>query len=160
MSRSTSSDGLDAASKAFSRARREALTRLAWAAARNRRGSVTLASFEEAKSGIGRSRKVLLGIRRVRLEDIAGSLARSADFDDRFLPLKRDLCTRWKAVYRSLQQAESLGLDIQPVSLYRIDRSYFVRDGNHRVSVARFRGWDAIEAEVVLLAPAVYDHST
>jgi hypothetical protein len=35
------------------------------------------------------------------------------------------------------------------VSLYKIGEHYFVRDGNHRVSVARFHGAAAIDAEVV-----------
>lgn len=144
----------DAAARAFARARREALLRRAWARARKSPASVRLLSFEEAKSGVGRADKVPLGTRKVFLRDIVGSVARSGDFDDRFLPLKRDLGGRWQAVYRVFQRNESLGLCIPPVSLYMIDRSYFVRDGNHRVSVALFRGWETIEAEVVLLRPA------
>jgi hypothetical protein len=35
------------------------------------------------------------------------------------------------------------------VSLYKIGEAYFVRDGNHRVSVARYHGVVEIDAEVV-----------
>jgi hypothetical protein len=34
------------------------------------------------------------------------------------------------------------------VSLYRLDDDYFVQDGHHRVSVARFHGSEWIDAEV------------
>jgi hypothetical protein len=41
------------------------------------------------------------------------------------------------------------------VSLYKIGDSYFVDDGNHRVSVARYQGVEMIDAEVMeLLTPA------
>ena len=35
------------------------------------------------------------------------------------------------------------------MSLYKIGDAYFVRDGNHRVSVARYHGVATIDAEVV-----------
>lgn len=145
------SEAADAADKAFSRARREALLRRAWAKVRGSPGSVELASFDEAKAGLIGTERVRLGIRRVALCDIVGSVARGGDFDGRFLPIKRELGLRWKQVYRAFQRYESHGTGFPPVSLYQIDRAYFVRDGNHRVSVSRFRGWETIEADVVLL---------
>lgn len=143
----------DDAGKAFSRARREAFLRRAWARARHAPASVRLVSFDEAKASLGTARKIPLGVRLVPLRNIVGSVARGRDFDNRFLPLNRDLRARWSEIYRTLQRSEILGSRITPVSLYRIGSVYFVRDGNHRVSVARFRGWDVIEADVVLLGP-------
>jgi len=40
------------------------------------------------------------------------------------------------------------------VSLYKLDGVYFVLDGNHRVSVARYHGVSAVEAEVTEFLPA------
>lgn len=35
------------------------------------------------------------------------------------------------------------------MSLYKMGDAYFVNDGNHRVSVARYHGVESIDAEVV-----------
>ncbi|ABG05598.1 hypothetical protein Rxyl_2681 [Rubrobacter xylanophilus DSM 9941] len=48
------------------------------------------------------------------------------------------------------------GEDLPPVELYELAGSYFVRDGNHRVSVARFHGLPLIEADVTELRPLRY----
>ena len=40
------------------------------------------------------------------------------------------------------------GLELPAVRLYKIKDSYFVLDGNHRVSVARYQGVETIEADV------------
>jgi hypothetical protein len=52
---------------------------------------------------------------------------------------------RWGRVDRAYHQ----GVELPVVSLYKIGDTYFVRDGNHRVSVARYHGAAAIDAEVV-----------
>ena len=40
------------------------------------------------------------------------------------------------------------GEELPPVSLYKLGDAYFVLDGNHRVSVARFHGVSALDAVV------------
>lgn len=148
-------ESVDAAERAFSKAHREAILRRAWARARHAPSSVTLASFEEAKISLGskaqRIEKISLGVREVALQSIVGSVARSRDFDDKFLPLNKDLAVRWKKVYRTFQLKEALGTEVPPLNLYRIGNVHFVNDGNHRVSVARFRGWNTIKSEVTVL---------
>jgi hypothetical protein len=52
---------------------------------------------------------------------------------------------RWGRVDRAYHR----GVELPAVSLYKIGEAYFVRDGNHRVSVARYHGVVAIDAEVV-----------
>jgi hypothetical protein len=42
-------------------------------------------------------------------------------------------------------------IDLPPIKVYEISGLYFVRDGNHRVSVAKARGTEFIDAEVVSL---------
>lgn len=142
------------ADKAFAKAYREARLRRAWAHVRHVPLSVSLSSFENDKARLGDPShidKIRIGVRQVRLQEIRGSVARSRDFDNRFLPLHKDLGPRWKEIYQAFQHKEHLGTYIPPIKLYRISNAYFVNDGNHRVSVARFRGWSTIEAEVTLL---------
>jgi hypothetical protein len=43
---------------------------------------------------------------------------------------------------------------LPPVSLYKLGDAYFVLDGNHRVSVARYHGVPAVEADVTEFWPA------
>lgn len=50
--------------------------------------------------------------------------------------------------------------ELPPVSLYKIGDAYFVRDGNHRVSVAYQQGIEMIDAEVVELRSRVPVNST
>ena len=61
------------------------------------------------------------------------------------MPKRASVETRWKRIDRAFYRAENL----PPVSLYEVGGLYYVRDGNHRVSVARFHGVREIEAEVV-----------
>jgi hypothetical protein len=72
----------------------------------------------------------------VRLTDIVGSVSRCSEFDGAFLPLREGVRTKWEHIDRAFLRGEEL----PPVSLYKIGSSYFVLDGNHRVSVYRYRG--------------------
>jgi hypothetical protein len=51
---------------------------------------------------------------------------------------------RWKRIDRAFWRSEEL----PPVSLYKVEGFYFVLDGHHRVSVARYHGVEWIEAYV------------
>ena len=57
---------------------------------------------------------------------------------------------RWKRVDLAFRK----GLDLPPVVLYKIGDDYYVHDGNHRVSVARFERVEMIDAEVTEFFPA------
>jgi hypothetical protein len=92
-----------------------------------------------------------LGMRVVPVAKIVGSVGRHRDFDRAFLPSKPSLGERWKRIDQAILRAEEL----PPVSLYKIGDAYFVRDGNHRVSVARQQGVEMIDAEVVELRSRV-----
>ncbi len=102
-------------------------------------------SFEDAKGALTRWSQVYRGMKTVEVEKIVGSVGRCRDFDDSFLPLKVSMSARWGRVDRAYHQ----GVELPAVSLYKIGENYFVRDGNHRVSVARYHGAVAIDAEVV-----------
>jgi len=139
------------ADKDFSRARRRAFLRRIGAYLRKDPGSNQLLSFDEVKSALGAVEQVYLGMRTVTVENIVGSVGRHRDFDRAFLPSKGDLGERWKRIDRMMHRSEEL----PPVSLYKIRDAYFVRDGNHRVSVARQLGAEMIDAEVIELRSRV-----
>jgi hypothetical protein len=104
-----------------------------------------LPSFDEAKGALARWSQAYRGIWPVEVEKIAGSVGRCRDFDKFFLPLKVIMVDRWSRIDRAYHRGEEL----PAVSLYKVGDTYFVRDGNHRVSVARYHGVAAIDAEVV-----------
>ena len=133
------------AEKDFASARRKALLRRIGAFLRRDRGSNRLLSFEEAARGLGALEQVRLGIRDVPVSKIVGSVGRYTDFDRAFLPSKGYLGERWKRIDRMMQRSGRL----PPVSLYKIGEDYFVLDGNHRVSVARYHGVERIDAQVI-----------
>jgi hypothetical protein len=139
------------ADKDFSRARRRAFLRRIGAYLRKDPGSNQLLSFDEVRSALGAVEQVYLGMRTVEVAKIAGSVGRHRDFDRAFLPSKGDLGARWKRIDEMMHRAQELPL----ISLYKIGDAYFVRDGNHRVSVARQQGVEMIDAEVIELRSRV-----
>jgi hypothetical protein len=114
-------------------------------------GSNHLLSFDEVKGALGAVSQVYAGMREVPVSKIVGSVGRHRDFDRAFLPSKPDLGVRWRRIDEIMDKGEEL----PPVSLYKIGDAYFVQDGNHRVSVARQRGVEMIDAEVVELRSRV-----
>jgi hypothetical protein len=102
-------------------------------------------SFEEVRKVLGLFHKFRLGRRVVPVERIVGSVGCYRDFDHTFLPAKASVGERWKRIDRAFHRGE----DLPPVVLYKIGEAYFVEDGNHRVSVARYQGVQWIDAEVV-----------
>jgi hypothetical protein len=90
-----------------------------------------------------------LGLRDVEASKIVGSVGRTVAFDRGFMPTKASLEKRWKRVDRAFHS----GLDLPAVRLFKMGDTYFVEDGNHRVSVARYHKVETIEAEVTELFP-------
>jgi hypothetical protein len=80
----------------------------------------------------------------VEVGKIRGSECRVCDFDCDFLPLKETNQQRWVSVYA----ARLCGIGLPAISLVQVGDAYYVRDGHHRVSVARLLGEEYIEANV------------
>jgi hypothetical protein len=108
-------------------------------------GDERLLSFDDAKGALAQWNQVYRGMRVVEIEKITGSVGRYKDFDRSFLPNKKSRSQRWSRIDRAYHQ----GVELPAVSLYKIGEAYFVRDGNHRVSVAKYHKAAAIDAEVV-----------
>ena len=102
-----------------------------------------LQSFEQAQPMNVDQRYA--GLQQVPIERIVGSVGRYRDFDRNFNPVSMYTRARWE----SLDRAFLTGTAVPPVELYKIGEAYYVRDGNHRVSVARFHRMDYIDAEVI-----------
>jgi hypothetical protein len=81
----------------------------------------------------------------VPINRIRGSEGRTEDFDDAFYPMHDRLRGRWLNV-ASIRLA---GEELPPVELIHTGGIYFVRDGHHRISVAKALGEDYIDAEVI-----------
>jgi hypothetical protein len=133
------------ADKDFVRARRRAFVR--WLAARFRHEP--LPSFDDARRQHGAFNRVRLGTREVEVDRIVGSVGRRRDFDRSFMPLWTNAGERWKRMDLAYLRAE----DLPPVELYKLGDAYFVLDGNHRVSVARYHGTPTLEAVVTEFRP-------
>ena len=84
------------------------------------------------------------GTHSIPIRQIRGSEGRSLDFSSDFRPLQSHTRQRWINVAAARQQ----GHELPPVDLIQIGDMYFVRDGHHRISVARARGETFIDAEV------------
>jgi hypothetical protein len=112
-----------------------------------RKPSSLAPSFEDAARSMGARNKMWLGRKVVPVDKVVGSVGRFRDFDGEFLPTRRSIEQRWKRVDRAFQY----GVDLPPVVLYKLGEHYYVLDGNHRISVARFQGVRWIEAEVTRL---------
>jgi hypothetical protein len=134
----------------FTRALRKARLRRLMSRLRGKStASGTSPSFEEVQGTLQAYNRVRRGIKVVELEKIVGSVGRSRDFDHSFMPLRAAARDRWKRVDLAFYQDKAL----PPVSLYKLGDDYFVEDGNHRISVARYHGIPDVEAHVTELWP-------
>jgi hypothetical protein len=104
----------------------------------------TLLSPEQTRRGVPASGSMYRGRRTVEVSRIVGSVGKHQQFDPNFMPLSKASPEKWKRVDRAFR----LGQELPPVSLLELGGAYFVIDGNHRVSVARFHGVEWIDAEV------------
>ena len=135
----------------FTRARHRAFLHRLKARLRGDPSSTSSLSFEEIPKTLGVSNKVRIGRRVVPRERIVGSAGRYGDFDRAFLPARASVGEKWKRIDRSFHR----GQELPPVMLYKVGEAYFVEDGNHRVSLARFQGVAWMDAEVVDLRSSI-----
>lgn len=134
-----------ASSDDFARARakgriQELLSTLQWK-------NTDLLSLYEVTKLIKPKAQTYRGIKPIPVNKIIGSENRYHDFTLAFYPKKDMLRSRWQSV----DDAHLQSVTLPPISVYKLGDAYFVRDGNHRVSVARAQGVEFIDAEVVEL---------
>lgn len=106
--------------------------------------STDLLSYDEVAKRLRARQQVEAGIQMVPLKQIVGSVGRYRDFTRTFLPRAGANAERWARLDAAMNSLEGL----PPVELFKIGEVYFVRDGNHRISVARANDVSHIEAYV------------
>jgi len=110
-----------------------------------------LLSFNDVKGILKPKNEVYMGSQVVPIKLIVGSEGRYHDFNKYFLPRKEHMRQRWSRV----DEAHIKDIVLPPILLYEIGGVYFVRDGNHRVSVAKLQGVEFIDAEVISLTTEI-----
>jgi nucleotide-binding universal stress UspA family protein len=103
-----------------------------------------LLSYEEIRQKLKARGNINRGLQDIPLDAIVGSVGRYTDFRRSFLPKRASDQERWAKVKAKVTSMEGL----PPIEVYQIGEAYFVRDGNHRVSVAREIGAQFIQAYV------------
>lgn len=105
-----------------------------------------LLEFDEVQRRLRITRQSYAGVQPIEVARIVGSLDRGTDFDRDFTPRRRMSSRR----LASLREAFPDG-NMPPIEAYEVGGAYFVSDGHHRVSLARERSADYIDAEVTRL---------
>ncbi|HEV7807594.1 MAG TPA: hypothetical protein VGO80_17375 [Solirubrobacteraceae bacterium] len=130
----------------FLRARRRRVLARLSAVMRLEPGDVDyMLSFDEVVEALGRVSERDLGIETIAIDTIVGSVNRVKDFDRAFRPTS----TKVRARFEQIANAQRRGASMPPIDVYRVGVLHFVRDGHHRVAVARAQGRDEIDAHVV-----------
>lgn len=140
----TNDDPCSAAGALFNKARSRAALGKLKAVFVGERPMPTLSEKLHAKAPRGQHAR---GCRTVEIKRIIGSESKPNDFDAKFNPLHNQSKFRWMRI-------AELNMDdagLPAVDLFQVGDEYYVRDGHHRVSVARTLGQEFIEAHVTVL---------
>jgi nucleotide-binding universal stress UspA family protein len=113
--------------------------------------NVNLLSYEDVRKSLKASGSSERGLDDIPIDAIVGSVNRYDDFTRDFLPRGAIEPERWARV--EVATTGMAGLD--PIDVYKIGEAYFVKDGNHRVSVARQLGSSHIQAYVTEISTRV-----
>jgi hypothetical protein len=112
--------------------------------------------FDEVVAALGYRGERRLGLETIPLDSIVGSVDRGREFDRRFHPTSSRVRTRWERIAAAQRRGEAM----PPIDVYRIGELNFVKDGHHRVSVARALGYGDINAYVTEIMTEVgADHT-
>jgi len=140
---SSSSAGIKSTAKAdFETALRKGFWRgvVSWLT----QSSNELLPFDEVRKNLPLKGQHYIGLRQIPINQVVGSVGRYHDFDRAFLPRLESSSGRWM----SIDEAHLQDIGLPAIEVFKIGSAYFVKDGNHRVSVARERGQFYIDAAV------------
>jgi hypothetical protein len=136
----------------FNRARRkQALSRLSRRLRREPDDINLILPFDEVVDALGWRGERELGLHVIPLDSIVGTVDRAREFDRSFRPTSRRVRRRWEGIAKAMRSGEAM----PSIDVYRIGDLHFVRDGHHRVSVARQLRLDVIEARVTQILTEV-----
>ena len=129
----------------FGRARRRQVASRLARRLRGEPGDVSMIlPFDEVVDALGRMGERRLGLQTIPVDSIVGTVDRTREFDRSFRPTTRRVKRRWQRIAEAIRRGEAM----PPIDVFRIGDMHFVRDGHHRVSVARQLGLDVIEAHI------------
>jgi len=115
-----------------------------------------LLPFEEVRQSLRLQDSTYKGLHEIELDKIVGSVGRYRDFTRTFLPKSDRSEDRWRRVDAVTHDM----VGTPPIEVFKIGDVYFVRDGNHRVSVARAHGAETIEAYVIEYKTPIHIENT
>jgi hypothetical protein len=105
-----------------------------------------LLGFRRVARDLQQTQVIHHGLLDIPVRDIVGSTGREKEFTRRFYPL--DTTQRQKERWRTSFTMTLLGIGYAPIEVYKVGTIYFVINGHHRVSVARYLNWKTIQAYV------------
>jgi hypothetical protein len=101
--------------------------------------------FDEVVAALGATSRVDIGEQVIPLDSIVGTVdRRRGEFDRDFRP-SPSTRGRWERIAEARKRGEAM----PPIDVFRIGDLHFVRDGHHRVSVARALKEKDINAHVI-----------
>ncbi len=148
--RSTGFPAADAQDDFLRVRRRQLLTRMGQRLRLAPGDAGTALSYDHVIKGLGLLAEHAEGLRSIPLDAIVGSVDKSGDYDRKFRPRSDLLRERWQRIAVAQRRGES----VPPIDVYRVGDLYFVKDGHHRVSVARALGRRTIDAYVTSVRTA------
>jgi hypothetical protein len=107
--------------------------------------------FEEVVDALGRRGERRLGLQTIRLDSIVGTVDRGREFDRAFRPRSSRVRPRWERIAVAQRRGEAM----PPIDVYRVGELHFVKDGHHRVSVARALDHSHIDAYVTVVETVI-----
>lgn len=119
--------------------------------ARFRGKSTDLLPYEDVRQKLRATSSTERGLHDIPIAAIVGSVGRYTDFTRSFLPKQDTDQSRWARVKVASASLEGL----PPIEVYKIGETYFVKDGNHRVSIARELGAKFIQAYITEVRTSV-----
>ncbi|MGB1288995.1 MAG: hypothetical protein ACPG7F_20845, partial [Aggregatilineales bacterium] len=114
--------------------------------------SSELLSFDDVRTRLRLREESYKGLQDIELDKIQGSVGRYLNFTSSFLPKSKNMKERWSRVYASVNSMQG----VPPIEVYKVGDVYFVRDGNHRVSVANQLNAKTIQAHVTELQTPIW----
>jgi nucleotide-binding universal stress UspA family protein len=106
--------------------------------------SSDLLSYQDVVDKLKGSEVSARELKDIPINSIVGSVGRYQDFNRQFLPRDSIHSERWAKVKMAMTGLKG----VPPIEVYQIGEVYFVKDGNHRVSVAREMGFNHFQAYV------------
>lgn len=131
--------------------RRQALSRLAQRLRREPDDVHLILPLDDVLTALGRRGEVYRGLKTINLANIVGTVDSQRDFDRWFRPTSSRVRERWER----LALAERRGESMPPIDVYQVGPLYFVKDGHHRVSIAKVTGAKTIDAYVTEIKTVV-----